>query len=125
MIPMAFSNGYIEALLAKANIVDVIRSTSSIILKSNKKWKDFYGVRREREWIGLCPFHMEKTPSFTVSEDKQRYHCFGCGLSGRTIDFLMEYCRMEFYDAIMYLARRYHYYPRQYKRENARLKKSK
>jgi DNA primase len=54
----------------------------------------------------LCPFHTEKTPSFTVSASKQFYHCFGCGAHGTAIRFLMEYDRMEFRDAVDYLARR-------------------
>src|SRR3989339_902914 len=51
-----------------------------------------------------CPFHDEKSPSFTVSETKQFYYCFGCGAHGNAIKFLMEYDRMEFVEAVEYLA---------------------
>lgn len=54
----------------------------------------------------LCPFHDEKSPSFTVSQDKQFYHCFGCGANGTAISFLMEYNRMEFVEAVEELAAR-------------------
>ncbi|KAB7627299.1 DNA primase [Alkalilimnicola sp. S0819] len=58
-----------------------------------------------RNYSGLCPFHNERTPSFTVAPDKQFYHCFGCGAHGNAIQFLMEYERMEFRDAVELLAR--------------------
>ena len=57
-----------------------------------------------REYKGCCPFHNEKTPSFTVSPDKGFYHCFGCGAHGTAIGFLMEYDKMEFVEAIEELA---------------------
>ena len=53
---------------------------------------------------GLCPFHNEKTPSFIVSEDRQRYHCFGCGASGDVIEFVMNMEKLDFVDALEYLA---------------------
>jgi DNA primase len=59
--------------------------------------------------IGLCPFHNEKTPSFSVSPDKQLYHCFGCGAGGNVITFVMEKERLGFVDAVKYLADRIHY----------------
>ncbi|RLK48224.1 DNA primase [Alkalispirillum mobile] len=55
--------------------------------------------------LGLCPFHTEKTPSFTVAPAKQFYHCFGCGAHGTAIRFLMDYERMDFREAVEYLAR--------------------
>lgn len=55
--------------------------------------------------LGLCPFHNEKTPSFTVAPAKQFYHCFGCGAHGTAIRFLMDYERMDFREAVEYLAR--------------------
>lgn len=61
-------------------------------------------TRRGREYLGLCPFHHEKTPSFTVNDDKGFYHCFGCGAHGDAIRFLMESERMPFMEAVEYLA---------------------
>ncbi|HSR36292.1 MAG TPA: CHC2 zinc finger domain-containing protein, partial [Desulfurivibrionaceae bacterium] len=56
---------------------------------------------------GLCPFHSEKTPSFTVRADRQTYHCFGCGEGGDVFSFMMQYHRMTFAEALKELARRY------------------
>ena len=53
-------------------------------------------TRRGREHLGLCPFHQEKTPSFTVSEAKGFYHCFGCGQHGNAIDFVMAVDGLDF-----------------------------
>lgn len=89
-IPQAFIND----LLARADIVQVIESHVSL----KKAGKDYQA---------LCPFHHEKTPSFTVSPSKQMYYCFGCGVGGNVIGFLMEYERLEFVDAIEELASRY------------------
>ncbi|MGZ9034514.1 MAG: DNA primase [Rhodospirillales bacterium] len=61
-------------------------------------------TRRGREHLGLCPFHQEKTPSLTVNEQKGFYHCFGCGAHGTAIDFIMQYERMGFRDAVAALA---------------------
>jgi len=57
-------------------------------------------TRRGREWVGLCPFHGEKTPSFTVVEDKGFYHCFGCGAHGDALTFIMAMERLEFKEAL-------------------------
>ncbi len=57
-----------------------------------------------KDYKACCPFHDEKTPSFTVSQDKQFYHCFGCGVHGTAIGFMMEYDQMEFRGAVEYLA---------------------
>ena len=62
-------------------------------------------ARRGREYVGLCPFHSEKTPSFTVVEDKAFYHCFGCGAHGDVIGFTMRLSSMGFREAIELLAR--------------------
>ncbi|CAM2980376.1 DNA primase [Vibrio ordalii] len=82
---------FIDDLLARLDIVDIIDAR----VKLNKKGKN-YGA--------CCPFHNEKTPSFSVSQEKQFYHCFGCGVHGNAIDFMMEYERLEFVEAIEELA---------------------
>jgi DNA primase len=82
---------FIDELLSRVDIVDVI--DSRVALK-----------KAGREYHACCPFHNEKTPSFTVSPGKQFYHCFGCGAHGSAVSFLMEYEHMEFVDAIEELA---------------------
>jgi DNA primase len=82
---------FINDLLARLDIVDVIDAR----VKLKKKGKNY---------SACCPFHNEKTPSFSVSQDKQFYHCFGCGVHGNAIDFIMEYERLEFVEAIEELA---------------------
>ncbi|MBF4243885.1 DNA primase [Vibrio anguillarum] len=82
---------FIDDLLARLDIVDIIDAR----VKLKKKGKN-YGA--------CCPFHNEKTPSFSVSQEKQFYHCFGCGVHGNAIDFMMEYERLEFVEAIEELA---------------------
>lgn len=77
-----------------ANIIDII--SERVVLK--KAGKDH---------VGLCPFHSEKTPSFTVSDVKQIYHCFGCGAGGDVFSFLMKYDGIGFSEAVQLLARRY------------------
>ena len=83
---------FIDDLVARADIVDVVGS--AVKLKKSG-----------RNWHGLCPFHNEKTPSFTVSQDKQFYHCFGCGAHGNAIGFLMEHDGLGYVDAIEDLAK--------------------
>ena len=61
---------------------------------------------RDRNYAACCPFHNEKSPSFTVSPSKQFYHCFGCGAHGTAIGFLMEYQGLPFVDTIKELAGR-------------------
>lgn len=82
---------FIDDLLTRADVVDVINARVPL----KKKGKE-YGA--------CCPFHNEKTPSFTVSPSKQFYHCFGCGVSGSVITFLMEYEHLGFVEAIESLA---------------------
>ncbi|MBF9001453.1 DNA primase [Vibrio nitrifigilis] len=82
---------FIDDLLARLDIVDIIDAR----VKLKKKGKNY---------SACCPFHNEKTPSFSVSQEKQFYHCFGCGAHGNAIDFLMEYERLEFPEAIEELA---------------------
>lgn len=82
---------FINDLLARTDIVDLIDAR----MKLKKQGKNFHTC---------CPFHHEKTPSFTVNGDKQFYHCFGCGAHGNAIDFLMNYDRLEFVESIEELA---------------------
>jgi DNA primase len=84
-------NQFIDELLARTDIVEVINHR--VPLK-----------KAGREYQACCPFHSEKTPSFTVSPTKQFYHCFGCGAHGTAISFLMEYEHLEFVEAIETLA---------------------
>jgi DNA primase len=82
---------FIDDLLTRTDIVDVI--DSRVQLK-----------KAGREYKACCPFHNEKTPSFTVSQVKQFYHCFGCGAHGTAISFLMEFEHMDFVEAVEDLA---------------------
>ena len=82
---------FIDGLLMRVDVVDIINSR--VPLK-----------KKGREYTACCPFHNEKTPSFTVSTNKQFYHCFGCGVHGNAISFLMEYDHMEYVEAIETLA---------------------
>ena len=84
---------FIDELLTRSDIVDVIDSYVPL-KKAGKDYK------------ACCPFHEEKTPSFTVSADKQFYHCFGCGAHGSAIGFLMDYEHMSFVEAVEDLAAR-------------------
>jgi DNA primase len=86
-------------------IIDQVRQASSIVEIASQ-----YTTlkRRGRKWVGLCPFHTEKTPSFTVDEDKQLYHCFGCGVGGDIFSLLMERENLTFPEALKSLAERYH-----------------
>lgn len=84
-------DSFIETLNDRVNIVDVI-STRVTLKKSG------------REYHGRCPFHDDSSPSFSVSPDKQVYHCFGCGASGGLISFVMEYDKVDFRSAIENLA---------------------
>lgn len=85
-------------------IIDQVRQASSIVEIASQ-----YTTlkRRGRKWVGLCPFHTEKTPSFTVDEDKQLYHCFGCGAGGDIFSLLMERESLTFPEALKSLAERY------------------
>jgi DNA primase len=62
--------------------------------------------KQGRSYVGLCPFHSEKTPSFSVTQEKQIFHCFGCGKGGNVVTFLMEMENFSFYEALKYLADR-------------------
>ncbi len=82
---------FIDQLMTRVDIVDVIDGRVPL-KKAGKEYK------------ACCPFHEERTPSFTVSQDKQFYHCFGCGAHGTAIGFLMEYDHMDFPEAVEHLA---------------------
>lgn len=84
----------ISEIKRSADIVDII--SEAILLKKAGK-----------NYLGLCPFHAEKTPSFTVSPQKQMFHCFGCGQGGNVFTFLMKHQGLSFPEAAMMLARRY------------------
>jgi len=64
--------------------------------------------KRGKKWVGLCPFHSEKDPSFTVDEEKQLFHCFGCGIGGDLFSLVMEKENLTFPEAIRFLAEKYH-----------------
>ena len=90
---MYYSEDLIEEVRMKNDIVDVI----SGYVKLQKKGSSYFG---------LCPFHNEKSPSFSVSRQKQMYYCFGCGAGGNVFTFLMEYENYTFTEAVEYLAER-------------------
>ena len=78
---------FIDDLLARVDIVDVV--DSRVKLK-----------KTGRNYSACCPFHKEKTPSFTVSPDKQFYYCFGCGASGNAVGFVMDFDHIGFPEAV-------------------------
>src|SRR3982750_723230 len=88
---MTLSTAFLDELRARTVL-------SSIIAPSVKL------IRAGREWKACCPFHNEKTPSFTVNDDKGFYHCFGCGAHGDAIRFLTDQRGMQFMDAVKELA---------------------
>jgi DNA primase len=84
----------IDEVKQRADIYDVV--SEHVVLR-----------KRGKEYVGLCPFHSEKTPSFTVSQIKQMYYCFGCQAGGNAIKFLMELEKRAFIEVVLDLARRY------------------
>ena len=88
-----FSQTFLDELIARNDIVDVVGSYVSLTPKGGSYW-------------GCCPFHNEKTPSFHVLQDKQFYHCFGCKKGGGVINFIMEIENLSYPDAIRFLAKR-------------------
>lgn len=86
---------FIDDLIARTDIIELIDGYVPL-KKAGKNYQ------------ACCPFHNEKSPSFSVSPDKQFYHCFGCGMSGNVISFLMEYDKLEFVEAIEDLAQKHH-----------------
>ena len=90
---MAFPQQFLDELVSRNDIVDVVSSYVAL-------------TRKGGNYFGLCPFHNEKTPSFSVSPDKQIYHCFGCKHGGGVISFIMEIENLSFPDAVRFLAKR-------------------
>ncbi len=91
---MAIPQTFIQELLARADVVEIVGR----YVQLKKGGANF---------MGLCPFHGEKSPSFSVSPSKQFYHCFGCGKNGNAIGFLMEHAGMTFVEAVKDLAQQY------------------
>lgn len=90
---MAFDKSLISEIKNSVNIVDVIGEVVKL-------------TKSGRNYLGLCPFHQEKTPSFNVIEDKQFFHCFGCGKSGDVFKFLEEYRQITFMESVKILSER-------------------
>lgn len=85
----------IDSIRSQADIVDVV--------------SDYVTLRRSgKNYLGLCPFHDEKTPSFSVNQERQMFHCFGCGKGGSVFTFLMEHENVTFVEAVHHIARRLH-----------------
>ena len=90
---MAFPQSFLDELLARSDIVDVVGSYVQL-------------TRKGANLFGLCPFHSEKTGSFSVAPDKQIYYCFGCKKGGGVVNFIMEEENLTFPDAVRFLAKR-------------------
>ena len=90
---MRYSDDIIEEVRARNNIVDVVSEYVRL-------------QRKGSSYFGLCPFHNEKSPSFSVSPSKQMFYCFGCGVGGNVYTFLMEYENATFPEAVEKLAAR-------------------
>ena len=88
-----FNDAWMEALLSKNDVVSVVSSYVTLRAKGRNLW-------------GLCPFHNEKTPSFSVSPDKQMFYCFGCGAGGGVVQFVMDMEHLPYAEAIGFLAQR-------------------
>jgi DNA primase len=88
------SQNTIQQILGRLDIIDVIGGFVKL-------------KKRGSNYLGLCPFHNEKTPSFTVSPAKELYKCFGCGKAGNTISFIMEHEKYSYVDALKWLANKY------------------
>ena len=91
---MAIDPSFLDELNARSDIVDVVSRYVSL-------------KKSGSNYFGLCPFHNEKSPSFSVSQDKQIFHCFGCGVGGGVLSFIMRAEGLEFYDAVSFLAKQY------------------
>ena len=91
---MPFPESFLQELTDRNEISEVVSGYVRLTKKSGSNL------------FGLCPFHSEKTPSFSVSTDRQIYHCFGCGKGGGVINFIMEIENLSYPDAVRFLARR-------------------
>ena len=91
---MAFPENFISELIERNDIVSVVSDYVRLTKRSGSNM------------FGLCPFHSEKTPSFSVSPDKQFYHCFGCGKGGGVINFIMDIENLSYPEAVEFLAKR-------------------
>ncbi len=90
---MHFSDQFLDEVVARNDIADVVAGYVTL-------------TRKGGNLFGLCPFHNEKTPSFSVAPDKQIYHCFGCKKGGGVINFIMEMENLSFPEAVRFLAKR-------------------
>src|SRR5207248_1282240 len=88
---MSLPKTFMDELRARVPLSDVIGKRMKL-------------TRAGREYKGCCPFHKEKSPSFTVNDIKEFYHCFGCGAHGDSIEFLKNHDNLSFMDAVEYLA---------------------
>lgn len=88
---MSFTTQFLDEIRARVGLADIVGKRVKL-------------QRRGREWIGLCPFHNEKTPSFSVVEDKEFFHCFGCGAHGDVIGFVMRSESLSFPETVEKLA---------------------
>jgi DNA primase len=90
-------------MLIPEEVIDKVRESNDIldVISEHVSLK-----KKGRNYVGLCPFHKEKTPSFMVQQDRQTFHCFGCGEGGNVISFIMKYRSLEFVDAVKMLAER-------------------
>ena len=94
MSDLDINEGVLAQLRSAADIVEVIGDHTRL-------------KKAGRSWKGLCPFHNERTPSFTVDRDKGLYHCFGCGAGGDVIHFVRQVDRLDFPEAVEVLAERF------------------
>ena len=88
------SQNTIQEILGRIDIIDIVGGFVKL-------------KKRGANYLGLCPFHNEKTPSFTVSPSKEIYKCFGCGRSGNSISFIMEHEKYSYVEALKWLANKY------------------
>ena len=90
---MRYPEGFLEELCERTDLVETVSRYVSL-------------TKRGSNYVGLCPFHNEKTPSFSVAPSRQFYHCFGCGVGGDVISFVMRVENLDFPDAVRVLAER-------------------